>query len=98
VYFSFISTRNIGAFIINSKKLFYDFKENIAMTVFLKMKRMTVLWKILAQNLNQTFCKTYKYVTKEAAEEHTDIIGEDFMTFWRKPLQNSYDIHLKETM
>jgi cell division transport system permease protein len=32
------------------------------------MKRMTVLWKILAQNLNQAFCKTYKYVTKEAAK------------------------------
>jgi cell division transport system permease protein len=35
----------------------------------------------LAQNLNQAFVKNYKYVTKEAAQEHTDIIGEDFMTF-----------------
>jgi cell division transport system permease protein len=34
VYFSFISTRNIGTFIINSKKIGNDFKENIAMTFF----------------------------------------------------------------
>jgi cell division transport system permease protein len=40
--------------------------------------------------------KSTNYVTKEqAAKQHTDIIGEDFMTFWAKPLQNSYDIHLK---
>jgi cell division transport system permease protein len=36
-------------------------------------------------------------VTKEqAAKMHTDIIGEDFMTFLgANPLQNSYDSHLK---
>ncbi len=36
-------------------------------------------------------------MTKEAAaKEHTDIIGEDFMTFLgENPLQNSYDIHFK---
>ena len=32
----------LGLFIINSKKLANDFRENIAMTVFLKMKLMIV--------------------------------------------------------
>jgi cell division transport system permease protein len=43
------------------------------------------------------FVKSSDYVTKEqAAKMHTDIIGEDFMTFLgANPLQNSYDIHLK---
>lgn len=43
------------------------------------------------------YAKSMVYVTKEqAAKQHTDIIGEDFMTFLgENPLQNSYDIHLK---
>jgi cell division transport system permease protein len=42
------------------------------------------------------YAKSTNYVTKEqAAKQHTDIIGEDFMTFCENPLQNSYDIHLK---
>jgi cell division transport system permease protein len=40
-------------------------------------------------------CKIYGLITKEqAAKQHTDIIGEDFMT-GENPLQNSFDIHLK---
>jgi cell division transport system permease protein len=45
--------------------------------------------------LKAPYAKSTNYVTKEQAKQHTDIIGEDFMTFWAKPLQNSYDIHLK---
>jgi cell division transport system permease protein len=43
------------------------------------------------------FVKSSEYLTKEqAAKIHTDVIGEDFMTFLgANPLQNSYDIHLK---
>jgi cell division transport system permease protein len=43
------------------------------------------------------YARSNVYVTKEeAAKQHTDIIGEDFMTFLgENPLQNSYDIHLK---
>ena len=43
------------------------------------------------------FVKSYEFVTKEqAAKQHTDIIGEDFVTFLgENPLQNSFDIHLK---
>ncbi|CAH0337123.1 Cell division protein FtsX [Flavobacterium sp. CECT 9288] len=88
----------LGLFIINSKKLANDFKENIAMTVFFKNEANDTIVKQFGTQLKGSpFVKTYKYVTKEAAaKEHTDIIGEDFMTFLgENPLQNSYDIHLK---
>jgi cell division transport system permease protein len=88
----------LGLFIINSKKLANDFKENIAMTVFFKNEANDTIMKQFGTQLKGSpFVKTYKYVTKEeAAKEHTDIIGEDFMTFLgENPLQNSYDIHLK---
>ena len=88
----------LGLFIINSKKLANDFKENIAMTVFFKNEANDSIMKNFGTELKGSpFVKSYKYVTKEAAaKEHTDIIGEDFMTFLgENPLQNSYDIHLK---
>ena len=88
----------LGLFIINSKKLANDFKENIAMTVFFKNEANDSIMKNFGEELKSSaFVKTYTYVTKEAAaKEHTDIIGEDFMTFLgENPLQNSYDIHLK---
>lgn len=88
----------LGLFIINSKKLANDFKENIAMTVFFKNEANDSILKSFGTELKASrFVKSYDYVTKEAAaKEHTDIIGEDFMEFLgENPLQNSYDIHLK---
>lgn len=88
----------LGLFIINSKKLADDFKENIAMTVFFKNEANDSILKAFGTELKSSrFAKSYDYVTKEAAaKQHTDIIGEDFMEFLgENPLQNSYDIHLK---
>ncbi|CAN1557312.1 FtsX Cell division protein [Flavobacteriaceae bacterium] len=88
----------LGFFIINSKKLADDFKEEIAMTVFFKKEANDTILKAFDQELKTTkFAKSFVYVSKEqAAKEHTDIIGEDFVTFLgENPLQNSYDIHLK---
>jgi cell division transport system permease protein len=88
----------LGLFIINSKKLADDFREKIAMTVFFKNEDNDTILKSFGQELKTTkFSKTFVYVSKEqAAKEHTDIIGEDFVTFLgENPLQNSYDIHLK---
>ncbi|MFV5694488.1 cell division protein FtsX [Flavobacterium sp. LB3P122] len=88
----------LGFFIINSKKLADDFKEKIAMTVFFKNDANDSILKAFGTELKTApFAKSYAYVTKEdAAKEHTDIIGEDFMEFLgENPLQNSYDIHLK---
>jgi cell division transport system permease protein len=88
----------LGFFIINSKKLADDFKEEIAMTVFFKNEANDSILKAFGTELKTApFAKSFVYVTKEtAAKQHTDIIGEDFMEFLgENPLQNSYDIHLK---
>ncbi len=88
----------LGLFVINSKKLSDDFKEEIAMTVFFKNEANDSVISAFQNELNVAkFVKSSVYVTKEqAAKQHTDIIGEDFMTFLgANPLQNSFDIHLK---
>lgn len=88
----------LGLFILNSKKLADDFKEEIAMTVFFKNEANDTVFTAFKNELKTSkFVKTSVYVTKEqAAKMHTDIIGEDFMTFLgANPLQNSFDIHLK---
>lgn len=88
----------LGLFIINSQKLANDFKEKIAMTVFFKNEANDTIVKAFGQQLKKApYAKSSVYVTKEeAAKQHTDIIGEDFMTFLgENPLLNSYDIHLK---
>ncbi len=88
----------LGLFIVNSKKLSDDFKEEIAMTVFFKNEANDSVMNAFKNELKTAkFVKSSVYVTKEqAAKQHTDIIGEDFMTFLgANPLQNSFDIHLK---
>jgi len=88
----------LGFFIINSKKLADDFKEKIAMTVFFKNDANDSILKSYEGELKTApFAKSFAFVSKEAAaKQHTDIIGEDFMTFLgENPLQNSFDINLK---
>ena len=88
----------LGLFVVNSKKLSDDFKEEIAMTVFFKNEANDSVMNAFHEELKAAkFVKSIEYVTKEkAAKLHTDIIGEDFMTFLgANPLQNSFDIHLK---
>ncbi|PKB16351.1 ABC transporter permease [Flavobacterium sp. 5] len=88
----------LGFFIINSRKLANDFKEEIAMTVFFKNEANDTILKAFGTELKTArFAKSFVYVSKEvAAKEHSDIIGEDFVTFLgENPLQNSFDIHLK---
>lgn len=88
----------LGFFIINSRKLADDFKEQIAMTVFFKNEANDSILKSFGTELKAArFAKSFVYVSKDvAAKQHSDIIGEDFLTFLgENPLQNSYDIHLK---
>lgn len=88
----------LGLFIINSQKLANDFKEKIAMTVFFKNEAKDSIVKAFGEQLKKApYAKSSVYVSKEqAAKQHTDIIGEDFMAFLgENPLLNSYDIHLK---
>ena len=88
----------LGLFVLNSKKLSDDFKEQIAMTVFFKEEAHdTILKKFAVELKTAKYVKSSVFVSKEdAAKVHTEIIGEDFMTFLgANPLQNSFDIHLK---
>lgn len=88
----------LGLFVINSKRLSDNFKEDIAMTVFFKKTATDSTFKNFEADMKaEKFYKDYKFVSKEeAAEEHKKVIGEDFMQFLgENPLQNSYDIHLK---
>lgn len=88
----------LGLFVLNSKKLSDDFKEEIAMTVFFKNEATPTDLNAFGKELHTSkFVKSNVFVNKkDAAKMHTDIIGEDFMTFLgENPLQNSFDIHLK---
>ena len=88
----------LGLFVLNSKKLSDDFKEEIAMTVFFKNEANDTVLRSFGTELKASkYVRSSIFVSKDsAAKQHTDIIGEDFMTFLgTNPLQNSYDIHLK---
>ena len=88
----------LGLFVINSKRLSDNFKEEIAMTVFFKNEANDTVFKAFGEEMKTAkFAKRFVYVSnEEAAKQHKEVIGEDFMQFLGvNPLQNSYDIHLK---
>jgi cell division transport system permease protein len=88
----------LGLFVINSKRLSDNFKEEIAMTVFFKNEANDSVMKAFTEEMKTAkFAKSFEYVSKEkAAQQHKEVIGEDFMQFLGvNPLQNSFDIHLK---
>ena len=88
----------LGLFVINSKRLSDNFKEEIAMTIFFKNEANDTILKAFEEEMKTAkFAKSFVYVSKEkAAEQHKKVIGEDFMQFLGvNPLQNSFDIHLK---
>lgn len=88
----------LGLFVINSKKITNDFKENIPMTVFFKNEANDSVLNSFDTDLkNSKFIKEYAFVHKDsAAKNNVDIVGKDFMSFLGfNPLQNSFDINLK---
>lgn len=88
----------LGLFVINSKRLSDNFKEEIAMTVFFKNEANDTVIKAFTEEMKTAkFAKSFEYVSKEqAAMQHKEVIGEDFMQFLGvNPLQNSVDIFLK---
>ena len=88
----------LGLFVINSKRISDNFKEDIVMTIFMKNKANDSIIKAFDEELRlASFAKDYVYVSKEkAAEQHKKVIGEDFMQFLGvNPLQNSFDVHVK---
>jgi len=88
----------LGLFVINSKKITNDFKENIPMTVFFNNDANdSTISAFDVKMKNAKFIKDFVFVHKDsAAKNNVDIVGKDFMEFLGfNPLQNSFDIHLK---
>ncbi|MEL6916427.1 MAG: permease-like cell division protein FtsX [Bacteroidota bacterium] len=88
----------LGLLVLNTKKMADHFKEQIAITVFLKDNAKPVEVDQLQKSLAMAeYTKTATYVSKEeAAEQHSEDIGENFMDFLGyNPLKNSIDVNLK---
>lgn len=88
----------LGLFVINSKKITNDFKEDIPMTIFFKNEANDSILNAFDTDLkNARYIKEYAFVHKDsAAKNNVDIVGKDFMEFLGfNPLQNSFDINLK---
>ncbi|MCP9199547.1 permease-like cell division protein FtsX [Gramella sp. GC03-9] len=88
----------LGLLVLNTKKVADHFKEQIALTVYLKDNAKEVEIEQLKKSLAMAdYTKSTTYVSKEdAAEAHSKEIGEDFMEFLGyNPLQNSIDVYMK---
>lgn len=88
----------LGLLVLNTKKLADHFKEQITISVFLKDSAKPVEVDQLQKSLALAeYTKSATYVSKEeAAEQHSEEIGENFMDFLGyNPLKNSIDVQLK---
>src|SRR5690554_4300991 len=87
----------LGLLIVNSKKVADYFKEQIAITVFLKDNAKEVEITQLKQSLALAdYTKSAQFVSKEeAAKEHQETLGENFIEYLgENPLQNSIDVYV----
>jgi len=87
----------LGLLVLNTKKMADHFKEQITISVFLKESAKEVEIDQLQKSLAMAeYAKTATYVSKEeAAEKHTEEIGENFIEFLGyNPLKNSIDVNL----
>src|SRR5690625_1758237 len=87
----------LGLLVLNSKRVADYFKEQIAITVFLKDSAKEVEINQLKQSLALAeYTKSATFVSKEeAAEEHQQTLGENFIEYLgENPLQNSIDIYI----
>ena len=88
----------LGLLVLNTKKIADHFKEQIALSIYLKDTAKEVEIDQLNKSLALAeYTKSTTYTSKEeAAEAHSQEIGEDFMDFLGyNPLQNSIDVYLK---
>ncbi|PZD77750.1 ABC transporter permease [Mesonia sp. K7] len=86
----------LGLLVLNTKKVADHFKEQIALTIYLKDTAKEVEVKQLEKSLALAeYTKSTQYISKEeAAEQHSEEIGENFMEFLGyNPLQNSIDVY-----
>lgn len=88
----------LGLLVLNTKKLADHFKEQITISVFLKDNAKEVEVEQLQKSLAMAeYTKKATYVSKEeAAEKHSEEIGENFLDFLGyNPLKNSIDVQLR---
>jgi cell division transport system permease protein len=88
----------LGLLVLNTNKVADHFKEQIALTVCLKDNAKDVEIEQLKKTLALAeYTKSSIFVSKEeAAEMHSEEIGEEFMDFLGyNPLQNSIDVYMK---
>lgn len=88
----------LGLLVLNTKKIADHFKEQIALSIYLKDTAKEVEIDQLNKSLSLAeYTKSSTFTSKEeAAEAHSKEIGEDFMDFLGyNPLQNSIDVYLK---
>lgn len=87
----------LGLLVLNTKKMADHFKEQITVSVFLKDNAKQVEIDQLQKSLAMAdYTKSANYISKEeAAEKHSEEIGENFMDFLGyNPLKNSIDVNL----
>lgn len=87
----------LGILIINTQKVADHFKEQIALTIYLKDSAKEIEIDQLQKKLALAeYTKSTDFISKEeAAKEYSEEIGEDFMGFLGyNPLQNHLDVYL----
>jgi cell division transport system permease protein len=87
----------LGLLVLNTKKVADHFKEQIALTVYLKDNAKQVEIEQLKKSLALAdYTKSTTFISKEeAAKAHSEEIGENFMEFLGyNPLQNSIDVYM----
>ena len=88
----------LGLLVLNTKKLADHFKEQVAVTVFLKGDARDVEIGQLQKSIAlAAYTKNAEFIAKEdAAENFSKEIGEDFVAFiGDNPLQNAIDVYVK---
>ena len=88
----------LGLLVLNTKKLADHFKEQVTISIFLKDNAKQAEVDQLQKSLVMAeYIRSAVYVSKEeAAEKHSEEIGEDFREFLGyNPLKNSIDVGLK---
>ncbi len=88
----------LGLLVLNTKKVANHFKEQAAITLFIKNDvKKEGIDKLQASIDKEPFTKSTRFISKdEAAEIYKKENGEDFMNFLGyNPLQNAIDINVK---
>ena len=88
----------LGMLVLNTKKLADHFKEQIALSVFLKDSAKPIEIEQMQKSLALAeYTKSATYISKEdAAEAYSEDIGENFQEFLGyNPLKNAIDVRLK---